>query len=158
MSEDKGRLLSAGEYWLEDLAVGDHFLTGGITVTETHIVSYAGLSGDLFDLHMDDDFARAHGFEGRIAHGLLGLSLVDGLKTRSAIRLAAVAALGWNWSFRAPIQAGDRIRARFEVVAKRPTRSGGRGIVTLGVAVRNQRDEIVQEGEHLLMVRCRETA
>ena len=53
------RTLPAGEYWFEDLQEGDRYETGGIVVTESHIVSYAGLSGDLFDVHMDDDFARA---------------------------------------------------------------------------------------------------
>ena len=30
---------------------------------------FAGLSGDFFDLHMDDRFARSQGFPGRVAHG-----------------------------------------------------------------------------------------
>jgi len=54
-----------------------------MVVTESHIVQFAGLSGDLFDLHMDDEFARSLGFSGRVAHGLLGLILMDGLKNRA---------------------------------------------------------------------------
>lgn len=148
--------MKPGEIYYEDIGVGDHFETGAVTVTDAHIVAFAGLAGDLFDVHMDDAFARESGFPGRIAHGLLVLSLVDGLKTRCTTRLMSVAALGWNWSFRGPVCPGDRIRARFELRSKRLTRKGDRGILTLGVSVAVQSGEIVQEGEHMLMVACRD--
>ena len=77
----------------EDTPVGLSFETGGIVVTESHIVQFAGLSGDFFDLHMDDEYARSLGFPGRVAHGLLGLILVDGLKNRASERFASVASL-----------------------------------------------------------------
>jgi 3-hydroxybutyryl-CoA dehydratase len=47
---------------------------------------------------------------------------------------------------------GDRIAAQVRVLGKRATRRADRGIVTLGFALRNQRDETVQEGENDLMV------
>lgn len=158
VTEQAGRLLPPGEYGFEELQDGDHFLTSGVTVTEAHVVGYAGISGDLFDVHMDDEFARAHGFPGRIAHGLLGLALADGLKTRSPVRLLGIATLSWNWTFKAAILIGDRIQARFTVHAKRVTRREDRGIVTLAVEVRNQRGEVVQEGQTLLMVTRRAPA
>lgn len=144
--------LPAGMYGYDALAEGSFFLTSGITVTEAHIVGYAGISGDLFDVHMDDTFAREQGFPGRIAHGLLGLALIDGLKTRCPVRLQGIATLSWNWSFKAPILIGDRIAARFDVVAKRETRRGDRGIVTFDVKVVNQDGAVVQEGQTLLMM------
>ncbi len=152
------RLLAPGEYGYDDLRVGDHYLTGGVTVTEAHVVGFAGLSGDLFDLHMDDEFARANGFPGRIAHGLLGLSMADGLKTRSAIRLLGVATLGWNWAFRAPLMIGDRIHVSVSVSAMRVTKKGDRGIVTLTMQLLNQKLETVQEGETQLLVARRTAA
>jgi acyl dehydratase len=147
-----GRLLPAGEYGFADVNVGDHYATSGVTVTEAHIVGFAGLTGDLFDVHMDDQFAREAGFPGRIAHGLLGLAIADGLKTRCAVRLKGIATLGWNWSFRAPLLPGDRIHAELSVAAKRPTRREDRGIVTLGMKVLNQRNETVQDGETQLLM------
>jgi len=147
-----GRKLAAGEYGFDDLEVGDHFETSGVTVTEAHVVGFAGLSGDLFDVHMDDDFARELGFPGRVAHGLLGLSLADGLKTRCAVRMLSVATLSWNWAFRAPLLIGDRIHVALAVAGKRLTKRGDRGIVTLSLRVIKQTGEIVQEGETLLMV------
>lgn len=149
------RELDPGEHWYEDLEPGDHFTTGGLVVTESHIVNFAGLSGDFFDVHMDDDFAREQGFEGRIAHGLLVLSLADGLKNRSPVRLMGVASLGWNWAFKGPVMVGDRIRVAVEVKAKRLTSKGDRGVVTLGFTVTKQDGSTVQEGENILLTRRR---
>lgn len=147
-----GRLLHAGEYGFEGIDIGDHYATSGVTVTEAHIVGFAGLTGDLFDVHMDDQFAREAGFPGRIAHGLLGLAMADGLKTRCAVRLKGIATLSWNWSFRAPLLPGDRIHAELSVLAKRLTRREDRGIVTLAMKVVNQRRETVQDGETQLLM------
>lgn len=146
--------LPAGKHYYDDLHVGAFFRTGRITVTESHIVAFAGMSGDFFDVHMDDRFAREQGFPGRIAHGLLGLCLVDGLKNRAEAQLQAVASLGWNeWSFKAPILAGDSISATITVEDMRLTSKGDRGVVQLGFDVRNQDDTPVQSGRNALLMR-----
>ncbi len=126
--------------------------TGGITVAEAHIIAFAGLTGDFFDIHMDDDYARGLGYPGRVAHGLLGLALCDGLKNRAPVKFAAIVSLGWRWTFAGPILVGDRIAARITVLSKRATRNPGRGIVTMGFDLVNQKDEVVQKGENDLMV------
>ncbi len=136
----------------EQIEPGLTFETGGITVTEAHILGFAGLTGDFFDIHMDDDYARALGYPGRVAHGLLGLALCDGLKNRAPVRFAAIVSLGWRWSFTGPILPGDRIAAQITVLGKRATRNPARGIVTLGFDLRNQRSQTVQRGENDLMV------
>lgn len=50
-----------------------------ITVTDHHIYGFAGLTGDFNSLHTDDTFAQKSAFKGRIAHGLLSLSIGLGL-------------------------------------------------------------------------------
>ena len=100
--------IQAGLVTYVNLSVGDYFYTGNIDITETHIVNFAGISGDFFDVHMDKEFARKKGFSDKIAHGLLILSLVDGLKNRSPVQLNAIASLGWEkWEFKAPVAAED---------------------------------------------------
>jgi 3-hydroxybutyryl-CoA dehydratase len=157
MEFDEERRLKAGEYWFEDLRAGDWFETGKLVVTEAHIVGFAGLSGDFFDVHMDDEFAREQGFKGRIAHGLLVLALTDGLKNRAGAKIMAVASLGWNWRFTGAVVAGDRIGARIAVKEARLS-SKGQGIVTLHLEVTQQEGLVVQQGETILMVRRREAA
>jgi acyl dehydratase len=139
----------------EDVPVPMHYETGGIVVTETHIVQFAGIAGDFADHHMDDRAAQSAGFPRRIAHGLLCLALIDGLKNRAVRQFAAIASLKWDYSFRAPVFAGDRLSARIAVIGKRPTSRGDRGILTLRFEAVNQDDQIVQDGTNLLMVRAR---
>lgn len=141
--------------YYEEIEPGLSFDTGAMMVTESHIVQFAGLSGDFFDVHMDDQFAQDLGFPRRIAHGLLGLILTDGLKNRARTVFAGVASLNWNWNFRSPIFVGDRIMAKVTVTGKRLTRRADRGILTLGFALTNQHGEIVQEGTNMLMVLTR---
>jgi len=139
----------------EDVPVGLAFETGGIVVTESHVVQFAGLAGDFFDVHMDDRFARSLGFPRRIAHGLLCLALVDGLKNRAESRFAAIASLSWQWNFRGAVYIGDRIAARITVSDKRMTRRVDRGILTLQLEAFNQDASVVQDGSNQLMVRTR---
>lgn len=136
----------------EDIPVGDEQLTPRVTVTEGHVLAYAGVSGDFSALHVDEIYAAGTEFGGRIAHGLMGLSLADGLKVQSGYFQTGVA-LGWSWNFRGPVRIGDTLQVRFRVAEARTSKSRPHmGIVTVAVELLNQRGEIVQEGEHRLMV------
>ncbi|MGC8618436.1 MAG: MaoC family dehydratase [Thermoplasmata archaeon] len=64
---------------MTELKIGDSITGGKITVTESHVVGFAGLTGDFNPLHTDEEYARTTSFGGRIAHGLLSLSLALGL-------------------------------------------------------------------------------
>jgi 3-hydroxybutyryl-CoA dehydratase len=144
--------LAPGLYGLDDLAPGDWYETGETGITCAQIDAFAALTGDRFEIHMDDAAARSHGFPGRVAHGLLVLSLLDGLKNEAPVKLRAVASLGWDWSFRKPVFIGDRLRARIEVRATRPVKTPGRGILTLGFTASDAEGRLVQEGTNLLMM------
>ncbi|MEM9550241.1 MAG: MaoC family dehydratase [Pseudomonadota bacterium] len=146
------RALTPGRYGLDDLRPGDWWDTGSKEITADQIDRFAALSGDRFEIHMSDEAARAYGFPGRVAHGLLVLSLVDGLKNTSPVELAAVASLSWDWSFRQPVFIGMTLSARISVEAKRLTSKPDRGIATLGFDVRDTNDDTVQRGTNQLMM------
>lgn len=154
MSEHQNRRLGPGQYDYHEVDVGDHYETAGIKITEAQIAAFAGLSGDFFDIHVDDEAAREAGFPCRIGHGLLGLALADGLKVRAKVQFGSIATLKWDWSFKAPLIMGDRISARITVAGKRLTRNPERGILTLHMSVVNQDGSVIQEGETLLMCRA----
>jgi len=40
-------------------------------ISRVQLAQYAGASGDLNPLHLDDDFAKKVGLDGAIAHGML---------------------------------------------------------------------------------------
>jgi len=146
------KALAPGRYFLEDVDVGDRIETASLTIEERHIDSFAELTGDRFEIHMSEAGAAKHGFPNRVAHGLLVLSLVDGLKNQAPAQFAAVASLGWDWRFAAPAFPGDSIRAVMTIRSTRETRRPDRGIVTIEFQVLNQRGETVQSGVNTLMV------
>lgn len=148
-----GRQLKPGTHGLTALRTADRVETAEVTVTAEAVDRFADLSGDRFALHMDDASARALGFPARVAHGLLVLSLIDGLKNQAPAQFDAIASLGWDIRFRAPVLVGDRLRAVFSVQSKRLTGDRSRGIAVLSVEARNQRNEVVQAGHTTLMLR-----
>lgn len=147
-----GRELPEGTYGYSALTVGDRITTDHQQVTEAMIDQFADLTGDRFEIHMTDAAAARHGFAARVAHGLLVLSLVDGLKNKAAAQFKAQASLGWTWTFKAPVLAGDTIGVRIRVESMAPTGSANRAVVGLRFDVTNQHDLIVQQGDNKLMV------
>jgi len=142
--------------YLEDIVVGQEFTTARRTLTEADIMAFCGVSGDFNALHTDELFVREETpFRGRIAHGLLVLSISSGLRSEDDDWLV-LAYLEEQRRFVAPTYAGDTIHARCRVQSSRRSRSRpDTGIVTLSVEVVNQDDEIVQAGIDVLMVGAR---
>ena len=69
--------------YYEDFEVGQEWSPPGRTITEADVTTFAMLSGDYDEIHTNEDFCRRESpFKTRIAHGMLGLSLVEGLKKR----------------------------------------------------------------------------
>ena len=142
----------------EDYAVGDEFVTPARTVTEADVTLFAALSGDYNRLHTDVEYAAQGPFGERIAHGLLGLSMVIGLAFRTEIDPdGAVAFLGLSWKFSGPIKLGDTIHAMIQIASMRPTHTPDRGIIVQATQLLNQRHELVQSGELTMMVKRRVT-
>jgi acyl dehydratase len=144
----------SGLYY-EDFDVGQTIETRGMTVTETHVVSFAGLSGDFNPIHTDEVAARETPFGTRIAHGQLGMILSAGLINQTGVHSGTtIALLGYReWTFLKPILFGDTIRVRVTVENKRETKKPDRGILMRKIEILNQREEIVQRGYSDLMVK-----
>lgn len=146
------RILKQGHYKLQDLHMGDVIETGSCLITSDLIDSFANLSGDQFEIHINESAAQAHGFSNRVAHGLLILSLIDGLKNQAPAQLSAIASLGWDWKFSAPVFVGDEVTATFTIIDLIKTSNLERGIVTLDIKVQNQQNKTVQHGINYLMI------
>jgi acyl dehydratase len=145
-----------GAVFWEDLRVGDPLRGPGITITDAHLVQWAGLTGDQVSLHLDEQYALAAGFAGRIAHGPLSLSLSLGLLTQTGIFGNVTAWLGVDQvRATAPVLIGDTIHPEAEVVAARPTSKPGQGIWTLGYRTRNQHGATVMTFTSSFLVRRR---
>jgi acyl dehydratase len=143
--------------YFEDWAIGDHVTTPARTITETDIVQFAQLTGDWNPIHTDAEFAQASPYGERLAHGLLALTFAIGLLDRTGVFSgSAIANLGIEeWRFTGPVKIGDTLHVVMTIADVRLTSDGKRGIVGRRFEVRNQRDEIVQEGRSPIMLRRR---
>jgi acyl dehydratase len=137
----------------DEVAVGETF-GSSLTVTETHLVLAAGLFGDFNPLHVDERFARASRFGGRILHGPFTSALVSA-PVGMYFHSTAIAYLEHACRFKAPVRPGDTLTTTWTIVDRldKPKHHGG--ICVLTGACRNQRGEVVVEAEGKILVASR---
>jgi len=141
--------------FFEDFEIGQEFTSAARTITETDVVMFAALTGDYNSLHTDVEYAKTTQFGQRLAHGLLGLSIVSGLMMRSQIFEGTILVFLSvdNWRFTAPIFIGDTVHFKMKIAQKKETSKADRGIIIREVSLINQRGEVVQQGQMTVMVR-----
>jgi oxepin-CoA hydrolase/3-oxo-5,6-dehydrosuberyl-CoA semialdehyde dehydrogenase len=160
-TEKRDRIHPFRKYF-DELEIGETLLTHRRTITESDVVSFAGISGDFFYAHMDDVEARSSLFEKRVAHGYFVLSAAAGLFVDPAPGpvLANYGLEGLR--FVKPVYIGDTIRARLTCKQKieKEDREGQvpQGVVHWDVEVMNQDDEPVAVYTILTLVRQRRGA
>lgn len=143
--------------YFEELQVGDRFTSPSRTITETDIVQFADMTGDFNPLHVDHEFAKNTPFKRVIAHGLLGLSWVAGLGSHHP-HMSTEAFLGIEqWEFTRPAYIGDHVHVVTTVLALEPS-GRKRGRVTWQRELINQKDEIVQRGRFITLVKLKQQA
>lgn len=145
------------DLYYEDVVVGEERESACHTVTLADIKAFAEVTLDDHPLHWDEEFCRSTVFGRPIAHGLYGLSLMEGLKTKMGLYLrTSLGSLGWDEvRFLKPIFPDDTVHVRLRFAHKRKSREPDRGVVTEQVSLLNQRNEVVTEARHatLLLVR-----
>lgn len=142
---------------IEEFEVGQVDESRARTITETDVVQFSWISGDVNPMHTDAVHSAKSPIGQRIAHGALGLSVATGLSASLGyLDGTAVAALGIDeWKFLKPILFNDTIRLRATVVSARPTAKPDRGVLVRRMELLNQRDEVVQAGLMTTMVLTR---
>lgn len=142
------------DLYYEDVVVGAEVETATHAVTREDILTFAEITRDHHPLHIDDAFGRAMGFDGIIAHGLYGLSLMQGLLSELKLyEHTSIGSLGWDKvRFAKPIHPDDSVRARVQFTHKRESRKPDRGVVTEAVSLLNQHGDTVTEGEHVTLL------
>lgn len=102
-----------GGLMLEALAVGQS-AEQSHEVRQDDLAAFADVSGDRNPLHMDETYAQASPFRGRVAHGMLlgawiSALLGDALPGPGAIYVSQ------SLAFRRPVRIGDEVLVRVEV-------------------------------------------
>ncbi|MER3426207.1 MAG: acyl dehydratase [Thermoleophilia bacterium] len=150
MSQEMRRL------FYEDISIGDEDQSTGRTVTEADVVSFAGLSGDFNNMHIDEEFAKKTVFGTRVAHGLCVLSIASGLWFTMP-RLATIAFMGLeDWRFSDAVKFGDTIHITRKLVEKREHKRPNMGFLIFEVSVYNQDNKVVQKGKWVILVQRKE--
>lgn len=143
---DDTRLNEALEgYHIDELTIGMTAVFAK-TITEADIVLFAGTSGDMNPIHVNDIYAKGTRFKGRIAHGFLTGSLIS---TCLGMKLPGPGCIyaNQNMSFQAPVRPGDTVEARVTIVdIDKETRR-----VTLET-VASVDDTVVIDGEAVMIV------
>ena len=137
----------------DEFNVGELYTSQARTITESDVVAFAGLSGDYNPLHTDAEFGKKTPFGERIAHGMLVSAIATGMANWTGIFEGTTLALMEQViRYKGPVKFGDTVHLELEVQEKKTTSKPDRGIVIFAARVKNQADEIVQEGEWTLMM------
>ncbi|MBU0512898.1 MAG: MaoC family dehydratase N-terminal domain-containing protein [Chloroflexi bacterium] len=140
--------------YFEEFEIGQRFVSTGRTITESDIVTFAGLSGDNNQIHIDAEFSKTTPFGQRVAHGLLVTSIASGLIALSGLIEGTVLAFREinNWKFTKPVFIGDTVHVETEVAATKAIRRLGGGAVTIILDVINQHGETVMKGKWTILI------
>jgi 3-hydroxybutyryl-CoA dehydratase len=132
-------------HFLEDLSVGQS-ATYAKTVTDADIVLFAGISGDVNPVHLDQDYATGTMFKGRIAHGMLTASFISAVLGNKLPGPGCIY-VSQNLKFKAPVRIGETVRATVTVTAI----DEARGRVTVSTVCKVG-ETVVIDGEAQLVV------
>jgi len=144
--------------YFEDLEVGSVHLGRECVCDKDEMLQFSRRN-DPWPFHIDEDAAALSPYGGIVASGgyivtLWYRSLVEIYNTPRAT-WAFLGGLEWKLRFRAPVRAGDTLRARVTVKDKRPWIKADRGAVTLFNEILNQRSEVVCTVEVMALLATR---
>lgn len=143
-----------------DFKVGDRFVSGGMTITESAILDFAR-QWDPQPFHIDVEFAKTWHFGGLIASGLHTMSVTLRLWLDQGVFKACCMGAGGIGpvTFAQPVRPGDTLYVTTEVAELRPSESKpDRGLVRIRQVTNNQRGELVMEQETVVFLKRREPA
>ena len=128
----------------DELSIGDS-ATVSHRVTERDLILFASVSGDVNPVHLDEEFAAATPFKGRIAHGMLSGALIS---AAIACELPGPGSIyiGQEMSFLRPVRLDDEISIELEVLEKLP-----KNRVRIATRVINQQGKKAVDGVATVM-------
>jgi 3-hydroxybutyryl-CoA dehydratase len=134
---------------LEDLEIGQ---TAELrrTVTAADLDAFAAVTGDSNPVHLDEAYAAATPFKGRIAHGMLSAGYISAVLGTELPGPGAIY-VSQTLNFRRPVRIGDEVTAEVKVVAIDPARARVTFATQCVVA-----GKTVVEGEAVVVVPRRE--
>ena len=146
--------------YFEDFKVGERFVSGGLTLTESAIIDFAR-QWDPQPFHVDVEFANKWSYGGLIASGLHTMCVTLRLWLElGVLRACSLGSPGLGETqFPRPVRPGDTLRVVTDIVQLRASASKpDRGICRLRQVTINQRGEHVMEQETTVFLKRRPVA
>ena len=141
--------------YFEDIAVGQTYVSSRRTITETDVVSFAGLSADFGPLQAGESQAADSAPGLSVAHQMLGPVIGSGLRTEMDT-WHALAFLGCRRTFELPLRVGDTVHVEYRVTDVRlSTSNRTHGVVTVETKLVDDRGTVLQRGEDVTLVAAR---
>jgi acyl dehydratase len=137
----------------EELTIGEVFRAPSRTLTDAHSSAFQAVSADNHPVHYDIEWAKAHGHEAPVVHGLQVLAFTAPGATLfpHVIGEVFIAFAGLSCEFLGEVHAGDTLYPELKIIGLEP--GTGTGTVTAAATVHNQRGELVLSGEHRYLLR-----
>lgn len=133
-----------GKLFLEDLKVGQRFLSRTHTLNADEIKAFAARY-DPQPFHLDEDAARHSLFGGLAASGWHTAAITMRLIVESMPIAGGVIGTSGELAWPMPTRAGDTLQVESEILEVLPSRSRpDRGSATVRILTRNQNGETVQ--------------
>ena len=131
--------------YLDDLKVGDRFMSEGHEIDAEQIKAFANVF-DPQPFHTDEEAAKNTFFAGLAASGWHTAAITMRLLVTSGLPLAdGIIGSGGQLAWPHPTRPGDVLRVEAEVLEITPSRSKpDRGMVQMRCETRNQRGEVLQ--------------
>lgn len=130
-----------------NLAVGD-VATSTKTIGESDVYLFAGITGDLSPNHVNEVYGASTPYGGRIAHGMLVLSLSSATSTIIQAR-AGQACVSYGYDrvrFTAGVKIGDTLTVTYTITEVDHEQSRTRA----SIEIHNQRGELCAVASHIL--------
>ena len=137
--------------YLDDLSVGQQFVTGSHTLDEAQIKAFA-TEFDPQPFHLDAEAAKGTLFKGLIASGWHTAAITMRLLVESSIPLAGgLIGLGVSLRWPRPARPGDVLTVHGEITEITQSKPD-RGTIAIKAETRNQRGDVVQSFTATLLV------
>jgi acyl dehydratase len=132
----------------EDLKLGEIFRAPSRTLTDAHASAFQTVSADNHPVHYDAVWAARHGHSAPVVHGLQVLAFTAPGATLFPHYIGEVfiAFTELSCKFHKEVHSGDTLYPALEIVEL--SKDGSNGIVTTGISIFNQRQELVLSGQH----------
>lgn len=131
--------------YLDDLKVGDRFVSSGYTLEKDKLLEFAA-EYDPQPFHLDDELAKDSLFNGLAASGWQTASITMKLWTSTLNIATGLIGIDCHLKWPTPTRPGDTLHVEAEIVDIRLSQSKpNMGIVSYHSLTKNQHNQVVQD-------------